>query len=158
VALGALEPKFWAELCRGLGREDLLEAQFAPPGSDAHAELERLFLTRTRAEWGEFAVAHPCCLEPVLDLDEALASDLARAREMVVEVDQPGVSEPVRQLGPPVKLSRTPADPAAPGPALGEHTAEVLGGLGYSEEEIAALERSGAVAGPHAGERGSFLA
>jgi crotonobetainyl-CoA:carnitine CoA-transferase CaiB-like acyl-CoA transferase len=158
VALGALEPKFWQELCHGLDREDLLEAQFARPGSDGHAELERVFLGRTREEWTAFAAEHPCCLEPVLDLDEALDSELVRARGMVVELDQPGADAPVRQLGSPVKMSRTPARPPAPGPALGEHTSEVLAAAGYSEEEIAALEESGAVAGPQAGRPASFLA
>ena len=158
VALGALEPKFWQELCHGLDREDLLEAQFAPPGSEAHAELERVFLGRTREEWTTFAAEHPCCLEPVLDLDEALESELVRARGMVVELDQPGAHTPVRQLGSPVKMSRTPARAPAPGPALGEHTSEVLAAAGYSEEEIAALEESGAVAGPQAGRPASFLA
>ena len=158
VALGALEPKFWQELCRGLDREDLLEAQFARPGSDGHAELERVFLERTREEWTTFAAEHPCCLEPVLDLDEALESELVRARGMVVELDQPGAHTPVRQLGSPVKMSRTPARAPAPGPALGEHTSEVLAAAGYSEEEIAALEESGAVAGPQAGRPASFLA
>jgi len=158
LALGALEPKFWQELCRGIDREDLLEAQFAPPGSEAHAELERVFLERSREEWAAFAAEHPCCLEPVLDLDEALESELVRARGMVVELDQPGAHAPVRQLGSPVKMSRTPARPPAPGPALGEHTSEVLAAAGYSEEEIAALEESGAVAGPQAGRPASFLA
>ena len=90
VTLGALEPKFWQAWCRGVGREDLIERQFEPPGSDAHAEVERIFLERTRDEWQQFASEHDCCLEPVLDLDEALESELVRAREMVVEVDQPG--------------------------------------------------------------------
>ena len=85
----------------------------------------------------------------MLDLDEALDSELVRAREMVVELDQPGASAPVKLLGLPIKLDRTPGDPArAPGPALGEHTDEVLAALGYDAEEIAALKASGAVAGP----------
>jgi alpha-methylacyl-CoA racemase len=157
VTLGALEPKFWRAWCRGVGREDLVDKQFERPGSEAHAEVERIFLERTRAEWDEFASRHDCCLEPVLDLDEALDSELVRAREMVVGLDQPG-AEGVRLLGVPVKLSRTPGAPAGRGPALGEHTREVLAALGYSEEEIAALEESGAVAGPAAGARGSFMA
>jgi alpha-methylacyl-CoA racemase len=145
VTLGALEPKFWQAWCRGVGREDLIEKQFEGPGSEAHAEVEALFRERTRDEWREFASEHDCCLEPVLDLDEALDSELVRAREMVVEIDQPGASG-VRLLGVPVKLSRTPGAPAGPGPALGEHTREVLGAVGYSEAEIGSLLDSGAAA------------
>jgi alpha-methylacyl-CoA racemase len=157
VTLGALEPKFWQAWCRGVGREDLVERQFDAPGSDAHAEVERIFLERTRTEWDEFASRHDCCLEPVLELDEALDSELTRAREMVVELDQPG-TDGVRLLGVPVKLSRTPGAPAGPGPGLGEHTREVLAGLGYGREQIAALEDAGVVAGPASGTRGSFMA
>jgi crotonobetainyl-CoA:carnitine CoA-transferase CaiB-like acyl-CoA transferase len=159
VTLAALEPKFWSAFCRGVNREDLGESAFARPGSDAHRELEEIFLAHTRAEWREFASEYDCCLEPVLDLDEALASELVRAREMVVELAQPGAEAPVRLLGTPIKLGRTPAEPArAPGPGLGEHTEEVLGAAGFSDEEIAALLREGAVAGPTATGNGSFLA
>jgi crotonobetainyl-CoA:carnitine CoA-transferase CaiB-like acyl-CoA transferase len=158
VTLGALEPKFWGAWCRGVEREDLIEKQFAGPGSEAHAEVERIFLSRSRDEWTAFAAEHDCCLEPVLDLDEALDSELVRAREMVVELDQPGAAEPVRQLGVPVKLSRTPGGVHGPGPALGEHTREVLEALGYSSEDADALAGDGAVAGPPSGAQGSFLA
>jgi crotonobetainyl-CoA:carnitine CoA-transferase CaiB-like acyl-CoA transferase len=58
----------------------------------------------------------------------------------------------------PVKLSRTPGAPAGAGPALGEHTTEVLSSLGYSHEDIAALLEAGTAAGPAAGSEGSFLA
>jgi crotonobetainyl-CoA:carnitine CoA-transferase CaiB-like acyl-CoA transferase len=157
VTLGALEPKFWQAWCRGVGREDLVEKQFERPGSEAHAEVERIFLERTRDDWQAFASEHDCCLEPVLDLGEALDSELVRAREMVVQLDQPGATSPVSLLGVPVKLSRTPGAPAGPGPALGEHTSEVLASLGYSDEEIATLLESGAAAGPARGSQGSFL-
>jgi alpha-methylacyl-CoA racemase len=83
--------------------------------------VEAIFAGRTRAEWEAFNAEHDCCLEPVLDLGEALDSELVRAREMVVEVDG------VRVLGTPVKLSRTPADPTRPAPGLGEDTDAVLG-------------------------------
>jgi alpha-methylacyl-CoA racemase len=158
VTLGALEPKFWAAWCRGVGREDLVERQFEAPGGDVHRQVEAVFAQRTRAEWEAFASEHDCCLEPVLDLDEALASDLVAARGMVVGVDQPGVAEPVRQIGPPIKLSRTPANPhRLPGPGLGEHTEDVLRALGYSDAEVASLHADGAVAGPARGVTGSFL-
>ncbi|HEX6652674.1 MAG TPA: CoA transferase [Thermoleophilaceae bacterium] len=158
VTLGALEPKFWQAWCRGVGREDLVEKQFERPGSDAHAEVERIFLERTRHEWQAFASEHDCCLEPVLGLDETLDSELVRAREMVVGVEQPGAESEVRLLGVPVKLSRTPGAPAGPGPALGQHTEDVLASVGYSAEEIAALLESGEAAGPAKGSQGSFLA
>ena len=151
VSLGALEPKFWQAWCRGVGREELVGAQFERPGSDAHAQVQEIFRSRTRAEWEAFARAHDCCLEPVLELDEALDSQLVREREMVVEIDQPGAQDRVRQLGVPIKLTRTPGEHARlPGPALGEHTEAELLTAGYSHEQIAALLDSGAAAGPAA--------
>ena len=162
VTLGALEPKFWSAFCRGVGREDLADHAFDPPGSEAHRAVSEIFAARTRAQWRAFAAEHDCCLEPVMDLDEALDGDLVTAREMVVELDQPGAQRPVRLLGVPVKLSRTPGDPArAPGPALGQHTREVLAAAGYSSTEIEALFESGAVAGPAVGpavQAGTFMA
>ncbi len=158
VTLGALEPKFWRAWCEGVGREDLRDHAFDPPGSDAHRAVSEIFAERTRDQWRDFASEHDCCLEPVLELSEVLESELVAAREMVVGLAQPGVSEPVRLLGAPVKLSRTPADPSrAPGPGLGEHTTEVLAAAGFGEEEIAALHETGAVAGPAGSVRGSFL-
>jgi crotonobetainyl-CoA:carnitine CoA-transferase CaiB-like acyl-CoA transferase len=149
MTLGALEPKFWQNFCRGVGREDLIASQFARADSDAHAVVKEIFVSRSRAEWTAFAQEHDCCLEPVLGLDEALRSELARAREMVVGIEQPGADREVEQLGIPVKLGRTPGEHARlPGPALGEHTEPVLLEGGYSETEVAELLRSGAVAGP----------
>jgi crotonobetainyl-CoA:carnitine CoA-transferase CaiB-like acyl-CoA transferase len=158
VTLGALEPKFWAAFCQGVGREDLLGGAFEPPGSDTHRVVEEIIASRTREEWRAFASEHDCCLEPVLELDEALESDLVRAREMVATLAQPGAEEPIKLLGVPIKLSRTPGDPSrAPGPALGEHTEQVLREVGYRAEEIAALQAEGSVAGPAETARGSFM-
>ena len=158
VTLGALEPKFFSAFATGVGREDLIAHQFEPPGSDAHKQVEQIFLERTRDEWAQFASQHDCCLEPVLELEEALDSELVRARGMVTELDQPGIAQPVRLLGPPVKLTRTPGDAnRSPGPVLGADTREVLRGLGYDDERIAALEAADAVGGPVVEEQGSFM-
>ena len=159
VTLGALEPKFWQAWCRGVEREDLIEKQFEKPGSEAHAQVVEVFKGRTRAQWTQFATEHDCCLEPVLGVDEALASDLVGEREMVVTLDQPGVVEGVRQLGIPVKLDRTPGEHnRLPGPGLGEHTEQVLRAAGYSDEQVAKLVEQGAVAKQTDGaKRSAFL-
>jgi len=147
VAIGAVESKFWAAWCNGVGRPDLVEAQFEKPGSDAHRQIEQVFAQRTRDEWAAFAGDVDCCLEPILEPDEALDTDLVRARGMVVELDQPGIDTPVRVVGPPLKLSRTPADPGRrPAPALGEHTRELLAEAGYDSDHIQALLGAGAAA------------
>jgi len=148
VTLGALEPKFFQAFCRGVGREDLIAKQFERPGSEAHAQLVEIFKGRTRAQWEQFARQNDCCLEPVLELDEALSSQLVGEREMVVEIEQPGAERRVRSLGVPFKLSRTPGQhDRLPGPALGEHTEEALLAAGYSESEVAELVSEGAAAG-----------
>jgi crotonobetainyl-CoA:carnitine CoA-transferase CaiB-like acyl-CoA transferase len=158
VTLGALEPKFWKAWCDGVGRPDLIEHAYDGPGSESHAAVTAIFSQRTRDQWRDFASEHDCCLEPVLGLDEALESELVAARQMVVELVQPGVAAPVKLLGVPIKLSRTPGDPArAPGPALGEHTDQVLAAAGYGPQEIAALYDSGAVAGAGDAVPGAFV-
>jgi crotonobetainyl-CoA:carnitine CoA-transferase CaiB-like acyl-CoA transferase len=142
ISLGALEPKFWRAFCAGVGREDLVGHQFDPPGSPAHGEVEALAAARTRAEWEAFATEHDCCLEPVLELEEALESELVRTRGMVV-----ALAGGERVLGTPVALSRTPAGPAgASVPGLGEHTEELLAEAGYGAGDVAALLDAGAVA------------
>src|SRR3954452_15119463 len=119
--------------------------QFAAPDSDDGREIAAIFRERTRDQWLAFNDEHDAMIEPVLALDEALDSQLVRDREMVVEMEQPELGA-VRLLGLPVKLSRTPGDATRPAPALGEHTADVLGEAGFSEDEVAALLESGAAA------------
>ena len=58
VTCGALEPKFWQAFCRGVGREDLVEKQFEPPGSEAHKGGRGDLPERTREEWRVFDDEH----------------------------------------------------------------------------------------------------
>ena len=159
VTLGALEPKFWQAWCRGVGREDLIERQFEPPGSDAHAEVEAVFASRTRDEWEAFGAEHDCCLEPVLELDEALDSELVRARGMVAELAQPGARSP---CGCSACRSSSRARPATRRARPGRRSAPTPRRCwleaGYGAGEIEALLEAGAVAGADAKVGGSFLA
>ncbi len=147
VSCGALEPKFWRAFCEGTGNPELIEIQFDKPGSEGWAKVAAVFRERSREQWKAFNDGYDCCIEPILELDEALDSDLVRERAMVVEFEQPGLGT-VRQLANPVKLSETPALDPRPAPGIGADTNEVLSEAGFSEAEISALVDSGAAAGP----------
>lgn len=150
VSCGALEPKFWRAFCEGTGNPDLIALQFDPPGSESWEKVAAVFRQRTRDEWKAFNDEHDCCIEPILELDEALESDLVRERGMVVEFEQPGIGA-VRQLANPVRLSQTPALEPRPAPGIGADTRDVLSEAGFSEQEITGLYEAGAAAGPGGG-------
>ena len=82
---------------------------------------------------------------PVNKIGDMLADEQVKAREMVVEVDHPRAGR-VKTLGTPIKFSDTPTAVTLAAPLLGEHTREVLEGLGYSSAEIDALQGEGAIA------------
>jgi crotonobetainyl-CoA:carnitine CoA-transferase CaiB-like acyl-CoA transferase len=82
---------------------------------------------------------------PVLDLPEVLADPQVNARGLLEYVDYPGAPKPVPLAAPAMQLSATPGRIRHRAPLLGEHTSEVLGELGYTQEEIAALRAAQAV-------------
>ena len=123
VSCGALEPKFWRAFCEGVGRPDLIEHQFARPGLGGLARRSpRSSSAARRREWRAFNDEHDCCIEPVLDLDEALDSELvARARDG--RRGRPARARPGAPARPPGEaLAHARPTPTRPAPALGEHT------------------------------------
>jgi CoA:oxalate CoA-transferase len=78
----------------------------------------------------------------VMTLPEVFSDPQVLAQDMVIEAEQPGHGR-VRMTGFPVKLSETPPTLRRPAPALGEHTAEVLGELGYDDARIRRFRESG---------------
>ena len=140
---------------RGPGRQ----AVRAPGLRRRTRRCARSSRARTRAEWEAFAREHDCCLEPVLELDEALASELVREREMVVEIDQPGVERPVRQLGMPVKLVAHPgrARAAARAGARRAHRGGAARGRLHAPRRSPSCSASGAAAGPAGEAAGATL-
>lgn len=139
MSLGALEPKFWQNFCRAVERPDLVERQFGGP--EAIAEVAAIFAGRTLEEWVARLGPADCCAEPVLSLKEATAAPLAQERGML-EQDQEGRSH----LACPLKLSASPVPDLAPAPGLGQHSQEVLAGLGYAPQEAEELRGLGVVA------------
>jgi len=144
ISLGSLEPHFYANLCRAMGREDFIPHQYdASKREEIFSYFREQFRTRTRGEWFEHLRQHDICVAPVYSLDEAAADPHNRARGMVVEVDHPKLG-PVRQVGIGPKLSETPGQVRTTAPRPGQHTDEVLASLGYAPEQIEGLRASGA--------------
>ena len=145
-SIAAIEPWFWENLCRAIGREDLIPHQSA--GDEKRTEiartLEATFLTRTRDEWFEALRDANISVGKVYDLEEPLDDPQVLARGMVVELEAPGVPNgQVRQPGIPFLLSETPGQVRHPGSVIGQHTAEVLADLGYDSARIADLKAKG---------------
>jgi crotonobetainyl-CoA:carnitine CoA-transferase CaiB-like acyl-CoA transferase len=144
-SLGSLEPWFYENLCRAMGREDFIPYEYdAAKWPEIFDHFRAEFKRKTRAEWFEYLSQWDICAAPVLRLDEALNDPHNRARGMVVEVDDPDVGT-VQQVGIAPKLSDTPGKVRSTAPAAGQHTDEVLRGLGYTAEQIADLRAQGAV-------------
>ena len=146
VSLGTLEPWFWKNLVTRIGREDLLGKQYAE-GEEAESvkgELRAVFLGKSRDEWIRFFEGIDVCISPVLSIGEALESPNAAARRMVVDVESP-LGGTDRQLGLPIKVTGEKGGTPARAPLLGEHDDEVLAGLGYAPEEVAALRERGVI-------------
>jgi alpha-methylacyl-CoA racemase len=143
VAVGALEPQFYAALVAGLGLDaaSLGEQNDKANWPAMRARFAATFLTRTRDEWVAHFVGRDACVAPVNTTEETLADAHLVARGTVVEVD--GVPQPA----PAPRFSGTPAAVDRPAPEAGEHSDEILAGLGYAPDAVAALRAAGAVTG-----------
>ena len=107
-------------------------------------ELGKVFAGRTTADWLQRLESAGVPAGPVLSIGEMHADAQTLARDMIVEVPHSRLGT-VKTLGTPVKFSATPAGVRLGAPVLGEHTREVLGGCGYSDDEIDGLAKSGTV-------------
>ncbi|HLE45097.1 MAG TPA: CaiB/BaiF CoA-transferase family protein, partial [Methylomirabilota bacterium] len=146
VTIGALEPKFWANFCRLIGREDLVPLQYAEGEARdrAEAEVRAIFRTRPRDEWVRLLQTEDVCAGPVLSVDEVVRDPQLARRGLFGEVRHPTLG-PLPQIAFPVKLSETPGRMETAPPALGAHTEAILAELGYDAAGVAALRREGAI-------------
>ncbi|TMA96762.1 MAG: CoA transferase, partial [Deltaproteobacteria bacterium] len=146
VTVGALEPHFWRTLCERLGLGEFAGQQFTE-GAEREAMFARFrakFRERSMAEWVDLLADLDICFGPVATLAEMMKDPQVRHRGMVVEMDD-GRGVRRTTLGNPIKLSDTPPHLRWPAPALGQHTEEVLAGLGYSRNDVAALRERGVI-------------
>jgi alpha-methylacyl-CoA racemase len=145
LAVGALEPAFYAQLMQRSGirpTPDVDPANRADPSRwpAARREWAELFATRPRDEWCQLLESSDACVAPVLDWDEAPAHPQLAARATFVQ--HAGAVQPA----PAPRFSATPARLRRPPPHPGEHTDEVLHELGRTPQDVARLRREGAVA------------
>jgi crotonobetainyl-CoA:carnitine CoA-transferase CaiB-like acyl-CoA transferase len=146
LALGALEPKFWANACRVLGREDLIAAQFVDgaPQAECIAAVEAIFRSKTAADWLAAFQEVDTCLTLIHHVAEVPEDPYIRHRGLIGEIEHPTEGR-VKQIAPTIKLSATPGEMRSPPPRLGEHTRGVLAEIGYSGEKIDQLARDGVI-------------
>jgi crotonobetainyl-CoA:carnitine CoA-transferase CaiB-like acyl-CoA transferase len=144
VALGALEPKFFRGFCEAVGRPELALAQFDDGGAGPRRALEEIFLSRTRAEWAEFAARHDVCVMPVLEGDEPRRDPQLVHRRSFVAVPTPWEGRDMPGLASPVRLRGVEA-PLRPAPRLGADSDAVLSECGFTPGEVAALRGAGAL-------------
>jgi len=139
VSIGMLEEKFWRSFLEALGREDLIpfkrcRRQEAP---EAFAELEKIFASRTLAEWREWLKGKDICAMPVNSKKEAIQYIVDSGTGLMQYKDFEGSGRTLQTCCP-ISVSSVPVslDKAAECPKLGADSIGVLKDTGYSEEEI----------------------
>ncbi|MHB8918433.1 MAG: CaiB/BaiF CoA transferase family protein [Desulfocucumaceae bacterium] len=144
ISIGAVEPHFWAGICRLLNREDLIDKQFSygEEAGKAKEELQQLFLTKTSDQWMEILGPAGLCVAPVLSLRESLQQPQARHRDVIISGEAGGSS--ISQLNCPVKGAGLDPPTARKGPVLGQHNNQVLREMGISQGDIEKLQEAGA--------------
>jgi alpha-methylacyl-CoA racemase len=141
VAVGAIEPQFYASLLKVMG----IDGERLPAQNDRTAWPEmrkrfaKVFATRTRDEWVAIAAGRDACLAPVLTIDEAPAHAQMQSREVYASFDG------VRHPSPAPRFSRTPSALHTPAPAPGRDSRQALADWGISSDQVAALEVAGAM-------------
>ena len=154
ITIGCIEPWLWENLCREIGKEELIPFHFegehntCPPEDkkweEVSSSLKQIFLTKTRDEWFEILSQNNVPIGKVYSLDEVFADPQVLHRKMVIEVEHPTEGK-IKQVGIAIKLSDTPGKVRSLPPVLGEHTEEILTGLGYNKQRIDELRQKGAI-------------
>ena len=136
LAIGAVENRFWQNLCEHLGVPEYTELQYDEERrQEIIAFMRRTFSEKTLDEWEEEFLEVEVCHSKIQGFEEVLQDPLFLEREMIVPLLQPDGTL-TKALGIPVKLSETPGSLRTLPVDFGENTREVLEELGYTKTEI----------------------
>ncbi len=142
--------RHWPDLCRAVGREDLMtDDRFADiavrreHGPALVDELDAAFATKTLSEWGEVLDRENVWFAPVNTLNDVVADEVAHEAGVFRDVEGP--DGPVTFVATPADFGATPSTPRGLSPELGQHTEEVLLELGMDWGRIMALKEQGAI-------------
>jgi formyl-CoA transferase len=151
INIAASGQHMFRRLCEALGTEPLLDdprfriaAERSRNRAALTVELEQALAARTSAEWVELLNAKGVPAGQILKVNEVFENEQIRHLGMAAPVRHPVLGD-LRVQAPPHTLSRTPASVRTHAPDAGEHTAEVLGELGFSAEDIARVRRDAVV-------------
>lgn len=137
IAIGAIEPQFYAQLLQltGANDPDFTKQWAQGRWPELKQKFAALFATRTRDAWCALLEGTDACFAPVLGMGEAPLHPHNAARKTFIDVD--GVTQPA----PAPRFSRTAAEVRRPPPAPGQHGDEILADWGWSLDAVAALRR-----------------
>jgi crotonobetainyl-CoA:carnitine CoA-transferase CaiB-like acyl-CoA transferase len=151
INLGGANQSNWERIVKAIGMPELAADPRFTTNTDRMRNLSALtpllgdaLKKKPSAHWVAEFEAAGVPVGPVNRIGDMLADPQVKARDMVVETEHPKAGR-VKAIGHPIKFTDTPGEMKRPAPLLGQHTREVLGGLGYSDAEIDALARDGAV-------------
>src|SRR5262249_18782640 len=153
LTIGCTEPWLWENFCKAIGRPDFVRFARKPDQfvraanaeeDGARREIEAIMRTRTRDDWYDFLVKADVCAGKVYDVAEVPNDPQIQHRQMIVDVQHPTHGR-IKQVGIAIKLSETPGSIRSAAPSSGEHTEDVLNGLGLSAAEITTLRTNSVI-------------
>jgi crotonobetainyl-CoA:carnitine CoA-transferase CaiB-like acyl-CoA transferase len=150
IAIAVAGDKIWGLFCPAVGRPDLLtDPRFrTTPDRMVNRDallpiLQEALLARTYEEWEPLLLANDIPVGAINNVAQLVEHPQVKAREVLYDVNHRTAGK-VRVVRSPIRLSKTPACLPTPSPTLGEHTVTVMKELGYSDAQIAELQKAGA--------------
>jgi alpha-methylacyl-CoA racemase len=143
ISIAPVEPQFYADLITRLGLSDDLDFNVQNDSQRwplLKAKFEKLFLTKSRAEWSDLLEHTDACFAPVLSMEEAPSHPHNKARQTFIEVD--GITQPA----PAPRYSRTPTSRPVPMSKDTEQSEKIWKEIGYSDDQLRALREDGVIA------------